>query len=171
MKNSMLLTSYLILINVVMMSCSLNNDVECPTAFTGTLSATEIEFVGTWAITNIVSEDAVDLTDDAVNNPSTNIYQQYSECKRDVVYEFKNDRTYTLKQGYVATNCQNKLSTEGTWKLDSSRLTLVTGCSSQFNNLEFDNENTIFTQEATIQFNDTNGFIVSTKVTTTYTKS
>lgn len=171
MKKFMLMVSCVIMMNFLLVSCSLDDGAACPQAFTGELSVSESEFVGTWVLTNMVSEDEVDLTDDNVENPSTEIFQQLSDCRQDVVYNFQNDRKYSIKQGFNATNCTNKQSLEGTWKLAGNKLSLVTICTLQTVDILINNEVTVFTYEATFTFQDVKGLNINTTVTSTYEKT
>ncbi|RIA09698.1 uncharacterized protein DUF5004 [Flavobacteriaceae bacterium MAR_2010_72] len=171
MKRSFIQTSSILLVTLLLSSCDIGDDVQCPSPFTGALSASETDLVGEWVLSAMVAEDAVDLTNDQVNNPSTDIYAQYSACQRDLVYTFNTDRKYKVEQGLAATNCQNKQVLEGTWRLSNDNLNLVTGCATQSTEIEFGENETSFSQEATVRFTNVNGFTVSTVVVFTYQKS
>jgi hypothetical protein len=171
MKKVKLIASSVMLMSLLMVSCSLNDGSSCPEALTGELSLTESEFVGTWVLTNMVSEEEVDLTDDDVENPSIEIFQQLPDCQKDVVYDFESDRKFIVKQEYNATDCQNKLTFEGTWKLTDTELTFVSQCSSQAIDVVVNDDSTVFTLEDTYFFNDVYGFVISTTVTLTYEKA
>jgi hypothetical protein len=171
MKRLKLIACSVMMMSVLMVSCSLNDGTSCPEALTGELTLIESEFVGTWVLTNMVSEEEVDLTDDNVENPSTEIFQQLSDCQKDLVFDFGNDRAYTIKQGYSATNCENKQSLDGTWKLIEGKLTLVALCTTQLVDIEFNGDNTIFTREDIYTFQDIYGFTINTNVTSTYEKT
>jgi hypothetical protein len=54
MKKVKLIASSVMLMSLLMVSCSLNEGSSCPEALTGELSLTESEFVGTWVLTNMV---------------------------------------------------------------------------------------------------------------------
>jgi hypothetical protein len=171
MKKTMLIASSVMMMNLLMVSCNLDDGSSCPEALTGGLSDIETEFVGTWVLTNMVSEEEVDLTDDDVENPSTEIFQQLPDCQKDVVYDFESDRKFTLEQEYNATDCQNKLTFDGTWKLTEGKLTFVSQCTSQTIDIVVNDDSTMFTLEDTYFFNDVNGFVISTSVTLTYEKT
>ncbi|MGM5471341.1 DUF5004 domain-containing protein [Flavobacteriaceae bacterium LMO-SS05] len=167
MKNVHVLLGMLMLL---LSSCDLGDNVKCPDALTGGLSEVESDFVGVWDLIDMVAEDAVDLTDDNVDNPSTNIYQQFSECKRDLVYDFKSTRAFTVQQGYAATNCSNKQIVEGTWKLETGKLSLVSLCTLQSREIVLNTEKTEFTRVDQTTFSDVNGLNINTKVTLTFGK-
>lgn len=171
MKKLKLMASSAMMMGLLMVSCNLDEDTSCPKALTGELSFPESEFVGTWVLTNMVSEEEVDLTDDDVENPSTEIFQQLPDCQKDVVYDFESDRKFTVKQEYNAPDCENKLTFEGTWKLSDTKLTFVSQCSSQAIDIVVNDDSTVFTLEDTYFFNDVYGFVVNTKVTLTYEKT
>lgn len=151
-------------------SCNNDDDIICPDPLTGELSATESDFTGTWAFTAMVAEDAIDITNDDTENPSKDIFKQFTECQRDLVYNFKNDRAYSYKQGSVAEDCQNKEGMEGTWSLNDKMLTFVAGCSSQRLNIDVNEAGDEFTYNSTLQFQEANGATKVTKVTFTYSK-
>ncbi len=162
-----------ILISLLFVSCTLNNEssTNCAQDLTGDLSTTESEFVGSWVLTDLVSDVAIDLTDDGVDNPSTEIFDQLSECSKDLVYDFNSNRSFTVKQEYNAVNCDNKLSIDGTWRLIGAQLTLVSLCQAQQINIQLNNEYTMYTLEDTYNFNDVTGNTINTDVTLTYTKT
>ncbi len=170
MKKSIVFVKIIMITSLLFMGCSNDSGPDCPEALTGTLDATETAFVGDWSFIGMVSEDEIDLTDDNEDNPSTNIYDQFEDCQKDLVYSFSNDRSYTLKQGFVATNCTNKAQLNGTWKLAGGVLNFVANCSTSYLNIEFNNDKTEFTFEETYRFVDVNGQIITSKVTFTYGK-
>lgn len=151
-------------------SCN-DDDISCPEAMTGELNTAETAFAGKWALSGMIAEDAIDLTDDSEDNPSEDLFVQYSECDRDLVYNFVSDRNYTYKQGSVAEDCNNKLSLVGTWGLTSeNRLMLVANCSSEAVNIETGESSNEFSYDTNLTFKDATGAIKTTKVTFTYTK-
>ncbi|MFC4722183.1 DUF5004 domain-containing protein [Geojedonia litorea] len=171
MKKLLIQTSCILVLTLLLTGCDIGDDVQCPSPLTGALTSTETDLVGEWVLSAIVAEDAVDLTNDQVSNPSTDIYSQYSACQRDLVYTFGNDRKYKVEQGLTATNCQNKQTLQGTWRLSNINLNLVVGCSTQNTEIEFGENKTTFSQEATVRFNNVDGFTITTLVVFTYTKS
>lgn len=172
MKKYILLASSIVMINLLVVGCSTSNDTQnCIDALTGDLTFSESSLVGNWALTAMVSEEAIDLTSDGTDNPSTDIFEQFSECDRDVVYSFQNDRKFAFRLGYSSTLCDNKESVDGTWKFDQNQLTLVIGCATQTIIIALNSTFTSFNIEGTYSFQDVNGLNVTTKVTSTYTKS
>lgn len=172
MKKSKFLIQGLVVLSLLIVSCNTSDDdIQCEEDITGVLSLKETEFVGEWELIAIESFDAVDLTDDDVDNPSTDIFSQYSECERNQIYEFKNDRAFTLKQGYTLPDCNNSSSFKGTWELtDGNTLITVAYCSKQSAPLEFENNDTEFKTERSITIIDINKNSVRTSVTTSYRK-
>src|SRR5690606_14347222 len=172
MKKSILVMKSFVLAGALLfVSCNDDDGITCPEAITGELNGAETAFVGTWALSGMIAEDAIDLTDDSEDNPSEDLFVQYSECDRDLVYNFVSDRNYTYKQGSVAEDCNNKLSLVGTWGLTSeNRLMLVANCSSQAVNIEIGESSNEFSYDTNLTFKDATGAIKTTKVTFTYTK-
>ena len=168
MKKISIIISTILFLSLLMVGCDVNDESSCPSDLSGELSTTESDFVGTWALTDMVSAEEVDLTDDNMNNPSTNIFPQLPECQQDVVYEFKIDRTFSIKQAYNVAGCQNKGIVEGTWKLSGGQLTLVALCTSQVYNVDINTENTLFTLEDRYKFNDVLGVVITSDATLTY---
>ncbi len=161
-----------ILMLVVLLTVGCNNDdsSNCIEDITGELSSEETSFSHTWVLTEIVSEKEMDLTDDNEDNPSTDLYNQYTACERDASYEFKNDRKYAFKQGQVSSDCKNKQTSVGTWKLDGNTLTLVGFCNMRVINIEINTETTSFFIEDNFSFTDVNEKIINSKVKFTYNK-
>ncbi len=172
MKKPLLLVKGLVLVGLLAMGCSDNdNDYQCPEAITGELTETETAFTGTWALTSIVAEDAIDLTDDNEDNPSTDIFSQYTECESDITYSFETDRSYTFSYGTtVEGGCENSNSVSGTWGLTGDSLSLVANCFKQATSIGINAEGTQFTTEAIVEYRDVNGSIVSTTIVSTYEK-
>ncbi|XCF05230.1 DUF5004 domain-containing protein [Tamlana crocina] len=173
MRKPILLVKSLIAAGVLFVSCdNSSDDIQCPEAISGELSATETTFTGTWTLQSIVAEDEIDLTDDDTDNPSTDIYGQFTDCEKDLVYEFGNDRSYTYSLGKTATGCNNENEVSGTWELsETGTLRFVGNCTSQALAIDVNDENTAFTFEGTYNFTDVNGTTISTKTSFTYAKS
>lgn len=170
MKKTILLVKSLMLVGLLVVSCDDDNDIECPNALTGELTATETTFSGEWILKAIVAEKEIDLTDNDIDDPSTDIYAQNSSCQNDLVYNFKSDRSYILKQGAnVTTDCEDK-SSEGTWALDGDILTVVSYCASQKTNLTFSDDNNEFSYVSTLNFKDVDNDIIISEATFTYEK-
>lgn len=170
MKKSMVFVNMLTLAGLLVLGCSNDNGINCPNDFTGGLSTTETEFAGVWEFIEMVSEQDIDLTNDQMDNPSTNIYDQLEDCQKDLSYIFEEDRGYILKQGYEAVNCTNKAMFDGTWKLTTGVLTFVGNCSMESIDIEFNENMTQFMFEKTYKFLDVDGKSITTKVTFTYEK-
>ncbi len=173
MKKSILLVKSLIAAGVLFVSCdNSSDDIQCPEAITGELTETETTFTGTWALQSIVTEDEIDLTDDDTDNPSTDIYGQFTDCENDLAYEFGSDRSYTYSLGKTVTDCDNENQMSGTWQLnENNNLVLVANCSRQIIDIDINEETTAFTFEGTYTFTDANGATISSKTTFTYAKS
>src|SRR5690554_3638472 len=107
-KSILIMKSLMVIVALSVVSCNSDDDIKCPDALTGELSATETQFSGSWRFSGMETEEAIDITDDNTDNPSTDIYAQYGACDRDVKYDFMSNRDYELKQGYAAVDCNNK---------------------------------------------------------------
>ncbi|MGC1631646.1 MAG: DUF5004 domain-containing protein [Gelidibacter sp.] len=172
MKNSNFIIKSLMGIAVLfMVSCNSDDSISCPADLTGALNATETEFSGTWIFSGMMADDAIDLTEDKTDNPSKDIFSQYTACDRDLAYDFMTDRKYSLKQGSLAVDCNNKESLAGTWSLTADNaLTFVANCASQTTKIVMGEEGDTFSYSSTLTFRDVSGLTKSTKVTFTYTK-
>lgn len=171
MKKTTLLVKTLMLFGILAVSCDDNNEYKCPEAFTGALTETETNFSGLWVLKSIVAEDAIDLTEDDIDNPSTDIFNQFTECQRDAAYDFNSDRSYSFLSGTIASNCSNEQTISGTWELNpSSVLTLVSNCAKQSTIIEVNETNTEFTIETTYNFIDVNDIGMTLETTSTYEK-
>lgn len=170
-KSKLIITSLMLTFALFMVSCNDDDGISCPEPLVGELNATEIEFSGTWVLSAMVSEEAIDLTNDEENNPSTDIFAQYPVCDRDLVYDFADDRKYVLNQGFNAEDCTNKQSVAGTWALTANNaLTIESNCSLQTTQITPNETNDAFSFVSTMIFNDASGLTKSTKVTFTYSK-
>ena len=155
-------------IGVFLLSCTSDNSVDCPEDYSGALIAGEEKMVGEWVLVAITAEDEVDLSDDSEDNPSTDIFAQYSECQRDGAYVFTTNRGYTFKQGLKANNCERTVDLSGTWQLVGSTLSLVGSCNIQNLAIEFNDENSAFIFKENFNITDTNGSSIQTEVSFTY---
>jgi len=172
MKRSILLVKSLMVCSLLFVSCDDDNDIQCPEALTGELTGTEVDFIGQWTLTSIVSEDEVDFTDDDIDNPSTDLFAQYSDCEKDIEYNFSDNRDYTLLAGMTAADCTNTQEIEGTWALNGdTELVIVNTCSSQVTQIEINDDVTAFSIEGNFQYADVNGNTISTTTTFTYEKA
>ncbi|WMI65373.1 DUF5004 domain-containing protein [Aestuariibaculum sp. YM273] len=171
MKKTILLVKSLMLTGILAVSCNDDNDYKCPEAFTGELTETETNFTGLWKLKSIVTEEEIDLTDDDIDNPTTDLFSQFTECQQDVAYNFNNDRSYSYLAGTIATDCENKQTISGTWELnEASVLSLVVSCAKQSSIIEVNETNTEFTIETTYNFVDVNDISVTSVTTSTYEK-
>ncbi|MCG2459405.1 DUF5004 domain-containing protein [Flavobacteriaceae bacterium F89] len=151
--------------------CS-DDDDNCVQDYSGTLTASETLLVGEWNLTAMTSSKAVDLTDDDVENPSTDIYAQYTDCQKDAGYIFSEDRGYTFNQGTKVANCENKSVTNGTWQYTGNQINFVATCTVLSLPITFTNANNSFqsiSQKLLIQ--DVSGQVVEADVTFVYTKA
>ena len=168
-KNKILGFGTLLLMFVFVSSCSSDDEVQCPQDFAGSLSTEEEKLVGEWMLTAIVAGEALDLTDDGVDNPSTNLYDQYGACQRDAVYTFGTQRTYLFAEGMNAEDCDSTLENSGTWELVSGTLRLTASCSIQSNLLDFNGDDSEFSFTRTFQITDINRGVIQTEIAFTYT--
>lgn len=155
---------------VLLISCDSNDDIQCSPDFTGELIQTEEIMVGKWVLSNIVADDEIDLTDDETENPSTDIYSQFTDCQNDVFYIFSEERIMSFIVGSIAADCSDKKSSISSWKLENSILMFITSCSPFQVNIDFTTDNLAFTVESNVTFVDVNNKTVNTKVVNTYTK-
>ncbi|WP_176328435.1 MULTISPECIES: DUF5004 domain-containing protein [Arenibacter] len=154
-------------------SCDISNDsdFQCPEDFTGALLENENGLVGKWELTGIMADKEVDLTSDGEDNPTKDIYAQYSECEKDTDFVFSSNRGYTNSQGQNADNCTNKVTFSGTWRLTNQALSLVRDCSMENLPLEFNEEKSTFSYKGDYTVTDVHGMKIRTEVTFTYSKA
>ncbi|WP_027127436.1 DUF5004 domain-containing protein [Gelidibacter mesophilus] len=169
MKKLNLITKSLMVFGALfMVSCNTDDGFTCPEPLVGELSADETAFAGTWVFVGMEADKAVDITDDNIDNPSEDIYAQYSACERDLIYDFMANRNYSLKQGSSSADCDNKDSLTGTWGLTGNTLTFVANCASQNIVIDMGAVENVFTYESTLNFRDVSGSVKPVKVTFTY---
>ena len=168
MKHKFLSIGTTLLMGVLFLSCSSDDGNQCPPDFTGDLTAEEEMLVGAWALSAMVATDEFDLTDDGVDNPSTDIYNQYTECQQDAVYTFGAQRTYGYEEGQNAGGCDAQIQIDGTWELVSGTLRLTSSCSIQSTSVEFNGDSTAFTLSQTFNVRDVNGTLSQTSIDFTY---
>tara|TARA_R110002049_G_scaffold306800_3_gene505863 strand:- start:2200 stop:2706 length:507 start_codon:yes stop_codon:yes gene_type:complete len=158
------------LLSVLLMNCSPNEDSnKCVEEFVGAVSATETFLVGDWVLTAIESNIDVDLTDDGEDNPSTDVYEQSTDCQKDATYSFNVDRKYSFKNGYSAANCSQKLENKGTFQLVDANLSITSNCALFNIPIEVDSFETEFTVSNAVNVAK-NGQTVAAVFTYTYTK-
>ncbi len=169
MKRSMIFMVALGMMNFLFTGCLPEDTVDCPSDFTGGLTGEEPDLVGEWVLTAIVSEKEIDLTNDDDDNPIKDIFVQYTDCQKDAVFAYTQGRAYSFNQGNVASGCVNKTSSQGTWKLTTGSLSLVSGCSLQTMAIQFNNDKTAYNFSGNYNLEDVNGDTWLTKITFTYT--
>ncbi|WP_405291946.1 DUF5004 domain-containing protein [Algibacter sp. Ld11] len=173
MRKSILLVKSFMVFSLLFVSCNDDDSdgVNCADSLTGELTAFEMNFTGSWVLTGIVAEDEIDLTDDGEDNPNTDLFSQYGDCEKDIVYSFEEDRAYSFLAG-AADDCDSSQETLGTWKLsDTDVLTVVSNCFSQVSQIEVSDDFTEFNSEGNINYVDVNGETITSKTTFTYTKT
>jgi hypothetical protein len=165
-KTNLTLVASIILFGLFIQNCSsTDEDPSCPNNYKGELTPSETSLVGIWALTNMISEEAVDITDDNVDNPSTDIFNQLNDCSKDLKYEFKSNRRYTFKKNSVEDSCDDPwfsfafgFNHDGTWKLDENQFYTVDRdalfCIYYTFSFEINNESTEFAIQAIFSFND-----------------
>ena len=155
----------------LLMGCNSDNSIDCPEDFTGALAENEQKLTGEWRLSAITADKEIDLTDDNEANPTQDIFLQYSECQRDGVYQFDTNRNFKFDQGQNGTNCANKSSSEGTWRLNAEVLSLVGSCNQQFIGVEFNGDASAFSFSDDFTVNDVSGRSVTAKITFTYSNA
>ncbi|WP_235932899.1 DUF5004 domain-containing protein [Flagellimonas sediminis] len=159
----------LLLGGAMLFSCNSESENNCPENFTGALLAEEEPLVGEWTLSGVMSAKEIDLTDDDTDNPLKDIFAQYDECEKDVVYIFKTDRSYTYEVGRNVDDCDYSVPSRGTWQLRSKNLSLVTSCQLYITALEFNEEATEFSYSNIYNITDVDGGIIQTSIEFTYT--
>ncbi|ETN94800.1 DUF5004 domain-containing protein [Zhouia amylolytica] len=160
----------LLMLGGVMLSCDSNDDISCAEDFTGDLTTSEEVLVGEWNLSAVVAEDEIDLSDDEVENPTTDLLSQYTACQKDVAYIFDAERNFTIEQSYNVADCAEKGQLAGTWMLNGEALNLVYACSRLSTGIDIHAEGTTFSFTGIENIQDINGQIIETTVTYTYTK-
>ncbi|KAB7530111.1 DUF5004 domain-containing protein [Flagellimonas olearia] len=150
-------------------SCTSDDGEDCPGDFTGALDANEQKLIGTWILSSIVSMEEVDITDDGEDNPSNDIYAQYSDCQKSTFYTFNSNRIYQLGQSQSFEGCEKAVTVEGSWQLTSQTLGLVRNCTLQNIGVVFSADETRFSFSGNYTVTEENGNIVQTDITFTYT--
>ena len=169
MKRTFFNAISLMCIGVTLLSCSSDDGPECAEDFTGELTANEEKLVGEWVLSDIVAAKELDLTDDDTDNASKNLFEQYEECARDAAYTFESDRTFTYEIGKNAEDCDNPVTSTGTWELISQNLSLAASCTVQATTLEFNEDSSAFTFSEIYNVTEVTGTVVQTRIDFTYT--
>ncbi|MEC3965302.1 DUF5004 domain-containing protein [Flagellimonas halotolerans] len=168
MKEKLFNAGILMCIGAMLLSCTSDDGVECAEDFTGDLSANEQKLVGEWVLSGIVAAKELDLTDDNTDNPSTDLFAQYAECKKDASYTFGEDRSYAYELGKYEEDCEYIAASTGTWELASQNLSLVSSCSLQTTVLEFNEDSSQFTFSEIYSVTEVTGTVVQTRIDFTY---
>ncbi|MDO6758856.1 DUF5004 domain-containing protein [Tamlana sp. 2_MG-2023] len=174
-KSILVLRSILTLtfLSVLTVSCSDDNDDDiCNDPIVGELTEYEADFSGYWTLKSIVVDEEIDLTDDDIDNPSSDVYSQYDECLQDTAYEFSSDRAYSFEQGKNADDCEVQNETNGTWKLGQDNiLTIVSNCLTGNTVLDLNDDLTEFSFKSSLPYEDVNGNKLNLNTVSTYEKT
>ncbi len=168
MKEKLFNAGIVMCISAMLLSCTSDDGIECAEDFTGDLSANEQTLVGEWVLSGIVAAKELDLTDDNTDNPSTDLFAQYAECKKDASYTFKEDRSYAYELGKYVEDCEYAVASTGTWELASQNLSLVSSCNLQTTTLEFNEDSSQFTFSEIYSVTEVTGTVVQTRIDFTY---
>ncbi|QLE00996.1 DUF5004 domain-containing protein [Galbibacter sp. BG1] len=162
--------SLFVALSGLFIGCNDDDGASCAQDYTGALSEQEASFAGTWTLTGIESSEAIDLTDDDVDNPSTDIFAQEDSCLTDIVYEYNTDRTFTYDQGKNTADCNRSEQFTGTWKLGGNTLGLITNCFESIEEISFSEDRTSYTVASRGIVTDANGQRQEVDLTFTYTQ-
>lgn len=169
MKKNAFMCLAVLVTGIFITSCNSDDGGDCLEDFTGALTENEQKLTGTWTLSSIVSIEEVDITDDGEDNPSNNIYAQYSDCQKSTFYTFNSDRTYQIGQSQSFEGCENVLTTEGTWQLSSQTLGMIRNCLLQNIVINFSADETNFYFSDNYTVTEVDGNTVQTDITFTYT--
>lgn len=152
--------------------CTPDNEFECPQPYTGALTADEEKYAGNWELTALEGGLAVDLTDDDLDNASTDLFSQLDECTRTARYVFAADR----KMSYIGSKivedaCEEEIYFSGSWKATNGIVNVIAGCATADFTMELDEEAGSFSYTTYEQVANFNGETVATQVTYTFTKT
>lgn len=176
MKKSILVVKILVVAAMLsIMGCSNDDGIKCPDPLVGELTEKETELTGAWVLVAMEGNEALDITDDKISNPSTDIFAQFTDCQRDLVYEFSDNRNYIQKQGYRAPICEGQDSIKGTWRLSKSNLnedvlSFVANCTTLDLKIDMNEWGDTFTYKSNVGFQDVNGVFRTIFVKFTYEK-
>src|SRR5690606_4783864 len=126
--------------------------------------------VGKWVLTSMVAEDEVDITDDDTENPSTDLFAQYSDCEKDLFYTFNDARVMKFMVGTTATDCDNETESTSSWKLEGDRIYFINTCMEFYVPVAFAMDNSAFSIESDVVITDVEDENITTTVTYVYTK-
>lgn len=173
MKHVTKVLSGLLLI-ILIIACSIDggaNGGVCTEDFTGALKSNETVLAGTWTLTGITSDTEVDITEDDEDNPSQDIFAQYSDCRKDAEYRFETDRAFRFAEGQKIAGCSNQLVVEGSWKFTGLALDLNSSCSVRTIPIRFNDDFSEFSYIGLITYNDVSGVDIDTKTTFIFSKN
>lgn len=156
----------------VFTGCTTDDEMPCPRPFTGPLTQDETALAGTWKLTALTASEEIDITDDNVDNPSTDLLSQLDSCSRLATYEFGADRNMQYTGGLLnGDTCREQVLLEGSWALSGNSIGVIAECRAlYFPPIEFANEGVSFSfTEARTVF-DALGQGVLLEITETYTK-
>ena len=109
--------------------CNRDDGPGCPEDYSGPLTTEERDLAAVWRLFAMEGSVAVDLTDDQVNNPDTDLFSQLDDCSVLASYNFSEDRKATYNASEPNDGeCVEKLLFDGTWKFESGMLYLAAGC-------------------------------------------
>ena len=155
---------------MLLTGCNSDDDNNCAPNFTGELQPAEEKLIGDWFLTAAGAEDEIDLTDDDTVNPSTDIFDQLSDCDKDLFYTFHSNREMEIKVGTIATDCDNKNEAISSWKLEGNVLSYINTCHRIDDELTFSVDESTFSVESEVIIQDVEGDNITTTVTYVYTK-
>ncbi len=168
----MILMLLLTIISVSSIGCSSSSDDsnQCSQDFEGALSSSEEIMVGKWVLTSATSDEEIDLTNDNEDNPSTNIYAQYSDCQKDSFYVFDNDRVMEFIVDSEST-CNFHQEINATWELQEDILSFYTNCLLIKLKINLATDNSAFTTTSYVNIIDVNNVTTATTIVLTYNKN
>jgi hypothetical protein len=169
MRKSLFFIGLMIAMTLCFTGCITDYDIVCVEDYTGDLAETEEKMLEEWKLSAIVSNKEIDLTDDREENPTKDIYAQYSDCQRDAVYSFNSNRTFKFEQGMNAVDCDRESVSDGTWQLQGEILRLVSSCNLRSIELDFNQPASAFSFSNDFNIRDAEGLTIEAELTFTYT--
>ncbi|WP_224488008.1 DUF5004 domain-containing protein [Robertkochia flava] len=137
--------SLLLFFCMIFSGCSKDEGPGCPEDFSGPLSAGEEVMPGMWQLSGLVGAVPMDLTDDDIDNPDTDLFAQLGDCAKNARYTFDANRSASYYASVTEGDaCSEKLLFDGTWKLDAGTLYLNAGCFNMQAALDFMDNNQSF---------------------------
>ena len=145
------LVKYTLVFTLPFFSCTGKLDVNNNTNPQGYADS---QLVGVWKITGFSSSEPFDWNNDG--RPESNIYNTWTECQKDNLYQFNADKT-----GISKLNCS--LTTQSTWQIINSTYLYFTPIGQS-------PETEKIIAMTSVQFNSTKDLTVSTGKNITVTK-